>query len=131
MWRHCTTSWEVAGLIPDEANEIFHWFNSSGHSMALGSTWPPTEMSTRCISWGVKGSWCIGLTTLPPSCADCLEIPGASTSWSHKGLICGIPYSLTYKMGYNSSTVRQLLLAWKPLHRMVFAVQMTPANPLL
>jgi len=21
-----------------------------------------------------KGGWCIGLTTLPPSCADCLEI---------------------------------------------------------
>jgi len=23
---------------------------------------------------GCKGGWCIGLTTLPPSCADCLEI---------------------------------------------------------
>jgi hypothetical protein len=23
---------------------------------------------------GAKGSWCIGLTILPPSCADCLEI---------------------------------------------------------
>jgi len=23
---------------------------------------------------GGKGGWCIGLTTLPPSCADCLEI---------------------------------------------------------
>jgi len=23
---------------------------------------------------GGKGSWCVGLTTLPPSCADCLEI---------------------------------------------------------
>ena len=36
--------------------------------MALGSTQPLTEMSTRCISWG-KGSRCIRLTTLPPSCA--------------------------------------------------------------
>jgi len=31
----------------------------------------------------VKGSWCIGLKTLPPSCADCIEIwesqlPGTS-----------------------------------------------------
>jgi len=25
-----------------------------------------------------KGGWCIGLTTLPPSCADCLEIWGLS-----------------------------------------------------
>ena len=29
--------------------------------------------------WG-KGGRCVGLTTLPPSCADCLEILGASIS---------------------------------------------------
>jgi hypothetical protein len=29
-------------------------------------------MSTRNISWGGKGGRCVGLTTLPPSCADCL-----------------------------------------------------------
>ena len=33
-----------------------------------------TEMSTRNIFWGGKGGRCVGLTTLPPSCADCLEI---------------------------------------------------------
>jgi len=99
--------------------KFFHWFNSSDHTMVLGSTQPLTEMSTRHISRGGKGSWCVGLTILPPSSADCLEILGASTSWSHKGLICRITYSLTYKMGHNSSTVRQLLLAWKQLHRRV------------
>ena len=36
--------------------------------MALGSTRPLREMSTRSISWG-KGGQCIRLTTLPPSCA--------------------------------------------------------------
>jgi len=41
--------------------------------MALGLTQPLTEMCTRNISWGGKGSRCIGLT-LPPSCVDCLEI---------------------------------------------------------
>jgi hypothetical protein len=35
---------------------------------------------------GVKGSRCVQLTTLPPSCAYCLEILGLSTSWSPKGL---------------------------------------------
>jgi hypothetical protein len=35
---------------------------------------------------GGKGGRCVGLTALPPSCADCLEILGASTSWSLKGL---------------------------------------------
>jgi len=42
--------------------------------MALGSMHPQTEMSIRNISWGGKDGWCIGLTTLPPSCVDCLEI---------------------------------------------------------
>jgi hypothetical protein len=41
--------------------------------MALGSNQPLAEMSTRNVSWG-KGGRCEGLTTLPPSCADCLEI---------------------------------------------------------
>jgi len=44
--------------------------------MALRLTQPLTEMSTRNISWGGggKGGRCVGLTTLPPSCADCLDI---------------------------------------------------------
>ena len=50
-----------------------HWHNLSGRTVALGSTQPLTEMSTRNISWGDKGGRCVGLT-LPPSCADCLEI---------------------------------------------------------
>jgi hypothetical protein len=46
--------------------------------MALESTQPLTEMTTR--------GKCVRLTTLPFSCADCLEILGASNSWSPKGL---------------------------------------------
>jgi len=34
------------------------------------------EMSARDISWVVQGGRCLGLTNLPPSCADCLEIWG-------------------------------------------------------
>ena len=56
----------------------YHWNFSLTHSfrctMALGLTHPLTEMSTRNISWGGKGGRCVGLTTLPPSCVDCLEI---------------------------------------------------------
>ena len=46
----------------------------SGRTVALGLTQPVTEMSTRNISWGGKGGRCVGLTTLPPACDDCLEI---------------------------------------------------------
>jgi len=40
-------------------------------NVALGSTQPLTEMSTRDISWGVKAAG-----------ADCPEILGHSTCWS-------------------------------------------------
>ena len=39
--RHCDTSRKVAGSIPH------------GVTLALESTQPPTEMSTRNICWGV------------------------------------------------------------------------------
>jgi hypothetical protein len=60
--------------MPDGVIGIFHSYNPFGRTMALGSTQPLTQMSTRSILWGGKGGRCVGLTTLPPSCADCLEI---------------------------------------------------------
>ena len=50
-WRHCTTSWEVAGSVPDVIG-IFHWRNPSGRTMALGLTQPLIEMSSTNILWG-------------------------------------------------------------------------------
>jgi hypothetical protein len=52
--RHCPTSRKAEGSIPFSFTGIFHWHNPSGHTMALGSTQPLAEMSTRNISWGVK-----------------------------------------------------------------------------
>jgi hypothetical protein len=64
--RHYVTNRNVAGSIPDGVTGICHWHNRFGRTMALRSTQPLTEMSTRNLSWGVK--------VLPPSCADCLQI---------------------------------------------------------
>ena len=50
--RHCATSMEVAGSIADGVIGIFH----SGRTVAVGSTQPLKEMSTRDISWGVKAA---------------------------------------------------------------------------
>jgi hypothetical protein len=47
---------EAAGSIPDGVTGIFQWHNPSGRTMALGSTQPLTEMSTRNISWGAKAA---------------------------------------------------------------------------
>ena len=50
------TSQKVAVSIPDGVTGIFHWHNPSRRTMALASTQPLTEMSTRIISWGVKAA---------------------------------------------------------------------------
>ena len=50
--RCCATNRKVAGSIPDGVIGIFLWHNPSDRTMALGSTQPLTEMSTRRISWG-------------------------------------------------------------------------------
>ena len=51
--RCCATNRKVAGSMPACVIGIFHWHkNPSDRTMALGSTQPLTEMSTRSISWG-------------------------------------------------------------------------------
>ena len=68
--RHCATSQKVAGSIPDSVIGIFHWHNPSDRTMALGSN--GNEYQGYFL--GGKGGRYVGLTTLPSSCADCLEI---------------------------------------------------------
>ena len=58
--RHCATSRKVAGSISVGVIAIFHWYNSSGRTMALRLTQPLTEMSTRNISWGIKAAGAYG-----------------------------------------------------------------------
>jgi hypothetical protein len=52
--RFCTTNRKAAGSIPDGVIGFFRWKNPSDRTMALGSTQPLTEMSTRNISWGYR-----------------------------------------------------------------------------
>jgi hypothetical protein len=54
--RYCATNQKVTGSIPNVVMEFFIDINSSDRSMTLGSTQPVTEMSTRCISWGVNAA---------------------------------------------------------------------------
>jgi hypothetical protein len=51
IWlRHCATSRKLVGSIPDGVIKIFYWPNPAGCTMALGSTQPLKEMSTRSTS---------------------------------------------------------------------------------
>jgi hypothetical protein len=75
------TSRKVAGSIPDEVSGYFNLLNTSSRTMALGSTQPLTERSTRNLSGGKgrsAGEW--GWQPLRHLWADCLENVGASTS---------------------------------------------------
>jgi hypothetical protein len=60
--------------------------NLPSRTMALGSTQPLTEMSTRNLPGGKKNGPRVGLTTLPPSMSRMSENVGASTSRNPKGL---------------------------------------------
>jgi hypothetical protein len=51
-YTHYATIRKVEGLIPDEVIGFFNWPNPSSRSMALGSTQPLTEMSTRNLRDG-------------------------------------------------------------------------------
>jgi hypothetical protein len=66
-------------------SRVFHWRNPFGRTMALWSTQPLTEISTRNISWGVNTSNVYGWQHTTFNCRLCRNL-GASTSWNPKGL---------------------------------------------
>ena len=72
-FKHCAASRKVAGSIPDVI-AIFHWRNPSDSTVATGVDSASDRNEFQEYFLGGKGGRCVGLTTLPPSCADCLEI---------------------------------------------------------
>jgi len=83
--RQCAANQIVMGSIPIAVIGIFHWHNPSVRTVALRSTHPLTNEYQGCLLGG-KGSLCLGLTTFPSPCTDCVENLGALTFWSPKGL---------------------------------------------
>ena len=68
QWLNCCgTNRKVSGSIQGGVIGIFHWQNPTDRTMALGSTQPRTEMTTKNISKSKVGR-CVRLTTLTPSC---------------------------------------------------------------
>jgi hypothetical protein len=66
--RDCATSCKVSGSIPDG---IFHWHNPSDYGHGVDSASNRNEYQEYFL--GRKGGWCVRLTVLSRSCADCLE----------------------------------------------------------
>jgi hypothetical protein len=65
-WGHYATSRKVAGPNPHEITGFLKWPNPSSRSIALGSTQPLKEISTR-IYLGVQGGRRVRPTTSLPS----------------------------------------------------------------
>ena len=83
---HCASSRKVALSIP----RWCHWNFSSTWSFGPHCG-PGVDSASNRIEyqeyflWGRDGQW-VGLTTLPPSCADCLEIWEPQHLWNPQGL---------------------------------------------
>jgi len=86
MWypKCAGTRWRSATIrttrirFPMGSLENFHWLDPSGPGFDSRSNWNEYQV----YFLGGKGGQCVRVTTLPPSCADYLEILGSSTSWS-------------------------------------------------
>jgi hypothetical protein len=74
-------------------------------------------MSTRNHSWGKDGR-CVGLKTLPPLCANCLEILVVLSSWYPKGLpkACSgktLPSVKLFASKFSSYPVHKMCAGWR------------------
>jgi hypothetical protein len=88
--RHCATNRKVRDSIPDGVIGNFYWHNPTGHTLTLGSTQSPREMSTRNISLWVKAAGAYGWQ---PHHLHVLNVmkSGCSTSWNPQGLSRPVP----------------------------------------
>ena len=102
--RHCATSRKVAGSISD----LVIGFCVDLILLTAICPWGRLRLWQNLVPEifpGGKGGRCVGLTALPPSCEDILEILGASNSCSPKGL--------------SRTVMRQLLQSALILHKMI------------
>ena len=112
MLRHSATRRKVAGSIPDGVAGIFLRRNPSGCTKALASSQPLTQYQEYFL--GGKGGRCVGLTTLPPSYADCLEIWEPQLSGILRAVQACIGITLLFfwpsTLGFLSKVIRAYLV---------------------
>jgi hypothetical protein len=84
---------KVAGSIPDAVTGIFHWQPFRPRcGPEVDSACNRNEYQEYFL--GGKSGRCVGLTTLPPSCAFCIKIPVTWTSWALRACTGILPLTL-------------------------------------
>jgi hypothetical protein len=73
------------GSVSNGVTGIFHWYNPSGHTMAVGSTQLVQKMSTRNISWGLRRPVCRADNLTTFMCRLSWNL-GSWTSWNPQDL---------------------------------------------
>ena len=73
-FRHCATNRKVAGSIPRWCHSKFSLIYPFRPHYGPGIDPASNRNEYQEYFLGGKGGRCVGLATLPPSCADCLEI---------------------------------------------------------
>jgi len=72
--------------------------------MTLGSTQPVAEMSTRNTFWEVNSGWCVGLTNVLLSCANCLEIREPQPPGTLRACLASIAIALSLHIDKHYTT---------------------------
>jgi len=116
----CATNQKVAGSIPDDDVGIFHWHNPSDRHYGPGVDSACNRNEYQEHFPGGKGGRCVGLTTLPPSCAvvmksgnlNFLEPSGPLQASNGIALLVMNPISCSL-WGFTGYAFRKWLECWK------------------
>jgi len=79
--KHCAASQKFAGCISDGHILIFKWLNPSGPPYGPAIDSASSRSKYQVYILGIKAGRWVRLTNLLTSCADFIEILGASTSY--------------------------------------------------
>jgi len=82
--RDCVTGWKVKALIPDVVSLKFFIDLIVQLHCCPGFDSAANRNEYQEYFLGVKGGRCVGLSTLPPSCANCVEIWELEPAGSHR-----------------------------------------------
>jgi len=124
----------IAGSIPGGVTGIFHWLNPSGPTYSPGFDSASNRNEHQEYFLADKGGRCVGLTTLPPSCAECLEIWEPQPSGALGGLsrpVQGLlSLSVSRDLSYSSFLLTYSLTPWsRVLHEKLTSSQLVKKFP--